>query len=149
MRQERKPEAGKYKHYDAEHPVWIFDTATYFFVCFVLQRGPKRHLSPQLSGISFGWDQIVHLPIPSEGFRQRGKKISEIFSADDESTIGRMRPRCGMPYRKITKVDSAKESAETREKSEETMDAISTRCCTLLTLTAVDHRRSARHKVAL
>ena len=77
MRQERKPEAGKYKHNDAEHPIWIFDRRTCSLVCFVLQCGPKRYLTPQLLGFSFVLDRIVHLPVPSESFSRRGKKISE------------------------------------------------------------------------
>ena len=57
--------------------------------------------------------------------------------------------RRGVLQRKIKKTDPAKESAEIRDKSEETMDATSPRCCALLTLTAVEHRRAARHKLAL
>src|SRR6476659_5924028 len=148
MSQERKPEAGKYKHNNAEHPIWIVDRRTCALVCFVLRCVPKRYLTPQLLRFSFVLDRIVHLPVPSESFSRCGKKISESLPPptghDRAYETG-----CGMPYRKITKVDSAKESAETREKSEETMDATSPRCCALLTLTAVDHRRSARHEVAL
>jgi len=79
MRQERKPEAGKYKHNNAEHPIWIFDGGTYSLVCFVLQCGRKRYLTPQLVRFSFVLDRIVHLPVPSEGFSRRGKRISEIL----------------------------------------------------------------------
>jgi len=78
MRQERKPEAGKYKHNDAEHPIWIIDRRT-SLICFVLQCGRKRYLTPQLLGFSFVLDRIVHLPVPSESFSRRGKKISEIL----------------------------------------------------------------------
>jgi hypothetical protein len=142
MRQEREPEAGKYKHNNAEHSIWIFDRRT------VLRYGWKRYLTPQVLRFSFALDRIVHLPVPSEGFRQRGKRFLKSLAPTTEARSG-YGTGCGMPYRKITKVDSAKESADTREKSEETMDASSPRCCALLTLTAVDHRRSARHKVAL
>jgi hypothetical protein len=76
MRQERKPEAGKYKHNNAEHPVWIFDRRTYSLVCFVLQCGPKWYLAPQLFHFSFVLDVIVHLPVPSESFVERGKQIA-------------------------------------------------------------------------
>ena len=47
MGQDRKPETGKYKHNDAEHPIWIVDRSTCSLVCFVLQRGPKRYLTPR------------------------------------------------------------------------------------------------------
>ena len=76
MRQERKPEAGKYKHNNAEHPVWIFDRRNRSLVCFVLQSGPKRHPTPQLFDFSFVLDVIVHLPVPSESFTRRGKQIA-------------------------------------------------------------------------
>jgi hypothetical protein len=92
MRQERKPEAGKYKHNNTEHPIWIFDGGTYSLVCFVLQCGRKRYLTPQLVRFSFVLDRIVHLPVPSESFSPRGKEISEIFSVDEGSTIERMGP---------------------------------------------------------
>src|SRR6478735_8351296 len=77
MRQERKPEAGKYKHNNAEHPIWIFDGGTYSLVCFVLQCGPKRYLAPQLLRSSFVVDRIVHLTVPSETVSRRGTKISK------------------------------------------------------------------------
>src|SRR5882757_9657443 len=77
MRQERKPEAGKYKHNNAEHPVWIFDGRTRSLVCSVLQYGRERYLTPQLVRFSFVLDRIVHLLVPSESFCRRGKKISE------------------------------------------------------------------------
>jgi hypothetical protein len=92
MRQERKPEAGKYKHNNAEHPIWIIDRRTYSLICFVLQCGPKRDLTPQLLGFSFVLDRIIHLPVPSGNVSRRGKKIAEILSADDRSTIERMGP---------------------------------------------------------
>src|SRR6476619_5500025 len=92
MSQERKPEAGKYKHNNAEHPIWIVDRRTCSLVCFVLRCVPKRYLTPQLLRFSFVLDRIVHLPVPSDSFSRCGKKISEIFSADDGSMIGRMRP---------------------------------------------------------
>jgi len=66
MRQERKAEAGKYKHNNAEHPVWIIDRRTCSLVRFVLQCGPKRYLTGQLMRFSFVLDRIVHLPVPSE-----------------------------------------------------------------------------------
>jgi len=53
MSQERQPEAGKYKHNDAEHRVRISDRDTCSLVCFVLQCGPKRYLTPQLLRFSF------------------------------------------------------------------------------------------------
>jgi len=77
MRQEGKPETGKYEHNYAEHPIWIFDRRTCSLICFVLQYGPKRYLTPQLLGFSFGLDRIVHLPVPSGNVSGRGKKISE------------------------------------------------------------------------
>src|SRR6476661_3009874 len=77
MRQERKPEAGKYKHNNAEHPIWIVDRGTCAFVCFVLQCGRKRYLTPQLLRVSFVLDRIVHLPVPSEAVNRRGKKLSK------------------------------------------------------------------------
>jgi hypothetical protein len=92
MGQERKPEAGKYKHNNAEHPILIVDRRTCALVCFVLLCVPKRYFTPQLLRFSFVLDRIVHLPVPSESFSRRGKKISEIFSADDRSTIERMGP---------------------------------------------------------
>jgi len=77
MGQERKPEAGKYKHNDAEHPIWIVDRDTCSLVCFVLQCGPKSYLTPQVLRFSFVLNWIVHLPVPSEDASRRGKKISE------------------------------------------------------------------------
>lgn len=148
MRQERKPEAGKYKHNNAEHPIWIIDRRTYSLICFVLQCGPKRYLTPQLLGFSFVLDRIVHLPVPSEIVSRRGKKISESLAP----TTGHDRAdetRRGALQRKIKKMGPAKESAETRDKSEETMGATSPRCCALLKLTGVEHRRAARHQLAL
>jgi hypothetical protein len=77
MRQERKPEAGKYKHNNAEHPIWIIDRRTYSLICFVLQCGPKRYLTAQLFRFSLVLDRIVHLLVPSETVRRRCKKILE------------------------------------------------------------------------
>jgi hypothetical protein len=84
MRQERKPEAGKYKHNNAEHPIWIIDRRT-SLIYFVLQCGPKRYLTPQLLRVSFVLDRIVHLPVPSESFSRRGKKISESLPPTTEA----------------------------------------------------------------
>ncbi len=148
MRRERKPEAGKYKHNNAEHPVWIVDRRTCAFVCFVLRCAPKRYLTPQLLRVSFVLDRIVHLPVPSEVVNRRGKKIAESLPP----TTRRDRPgatRRAVLQRKIEKTDPAKESAAVRDKSEETMDATIPRCSALLTLTAVEHRRAARYKLAL
>jgi hypothetical protein len=75
MGQERKPEAGEYKHNDAEHFIWIFERRTRSVICFVFQCGPKSYLTPQLLGFSFVLDRIVHLPVPSETLPLRGKKI--------------------------------------------------------------------------
>src|SRR6266850_7853832 len=75
MRQERKPEAGKYKHNNAEHPIWIIERRTYSLICFVLRCGPKRYLTPQLLGFSFVLARIVHLPVPSGNVSRRGKKV--------------------------------------------------------------------------
>jgi hypothetical protein len=77
MGQDRKPEAGKYKYNDTEHPIWIVDRRTCSLVCFVLRCGPKRYLTPQLLRFSFVLDRIVHLPVPSESFSRRGKKVSK------------------------------------------------------------------------
>src|SRR5882724_2772671 len=77
MRQGREPEAGKQKHNHAKHPIWIIDRRNYSLICFVLQCGPKRYLTPQLLGFSFVLDRIVHLPVPSGNVSRRGKKISE------------------------------------------------------------------------
>src|SRR5438067_11846548 len=77
MRQERKPEAGKYKHNNAEHRVRIFDRDTCSLVCFVLRCGPKRYLTLQLLHFRSSLDRIVHLRVPSENVSRRGKKISE------------------------------------------------------------------------
>jgi hypothetical protein len=132
MRQERKPDAGKHKHNNAEHPIWIIDRRTCFLVCFVLQCGPKRYLTPQLLRVSFVLDRIVHLPVPSESFSRRGKKISESLpprTGHDRADGSRR----GVLQRKIKKTDPAKESGEIRDKSEETMGATSPRCCALLT----------------
>jgi hypothetical protein len=99
-------------------------------------------------GFSFVLNRIIHLPVPSENLSRCGKKILESLAP----TTGHDRTdgiRRGTVQRKIKKMDPAKESAETREKSEETMDATSPRCCALLTLTGVSQRRSARHKVAV
>jgi hypothetical protein len=147
MRQDRKSEAGKYKHNDAEHPIWIFDRRTCSLVCFVLRCGPKRYLAPQLLRFNFVLDRIVHLPVPSEKVSQRGKKISESLTP----TTGHHRAngtKRGALQQKIKNVDPAKESAETRETSRETMDATSRRCCALLTLTGVDHRRFLKRGAA-
>ena len=114
MRQERKPEAGKYKHNDAEHPIWIFDRRTCSLVCFVLQCGRKRYLTPQLLRFSFVLDRIVHLPVPSGNVSRRGKKIAEILSAEYEPNRAGATRR-GVLQRRIKKTDPAKESAETRE----------------------------------
>jgi hypothetical protein len=127
MRQKRKPEAGKYKHNNAEHPIWIIDRRTYSLICFVLQCGPKRDLTPQLLGFSFVLDRIVHLPVPSGNVSRRGKKNAEILSAEYEHNRAGA-ARCGVLQRKIKKTDPAKESAEIRDKSGETMDATSLRC---------------------
>jgi hypothetical protein len=85
MRQDRKSEAGKYQHNDAEHPVWVVDRRICSLICFVLQCGPKRYLTPQFLRFSFVLDRIVHLPVPSEIFTGRGKKIFEIFAADSDN----------------------------------------------------------------
>ena len=77
MRQDRKPETGKYKHNDAEHPIWIVDRRTCSLVSFVLRCGPKRQLTCQLVRFSFVLDRIVHLPVPSENVSRRGKKITK------------------------------------------------------------------------
>jgi hypothetical protein len=77
MGQDRKSDAGKYKHNDAKHPVWIVDRRTCSLVCFVLECGPKRYLTLQLLRFSFVLDGIVHLPVPSESFSRRGKKVSK------------------------------------------------------------------------
>ena len=77
MRQQGKPEAGKYKHNYAEHPIWIVDGRTCSLICFVLQYGPKEYLMSQLWRFSFVLDRIVHLPVPSEIVGWRGKKISK------------------------------------------------------------------------
>src|SRR4029077_3410772 len=127
MRQERKPEAGKYKHNNAEHPIWIIDRRTYSLICFVLQCGPKRYLTPQLLGFSFVLDRIVHLPVPSGNVSRRGKKIAEILSAEYEHNRAGATRR-GVLQRKIKKTEPAKESAETSG-IEETVDATSPRCC--------------------
>jgi hypothetical protein len=79
MRQERKPEAGKYKHNNAEHPIWIFDRGTCSLIYFVLQFGPKRYLMPQLWRFSFVLDRIVHLPVPSESFSRHGKRFLNLY----------------------------------------------------------------------
>jgi hypothetical protein len=78
MREDREPEAGEYKHNDAEHFIWIFDRRTRSVICFGFQCGPKRHLTPQLLCFSFVLDRIVHLPVPSGNVSGRGKKISKI-----------------------------------------------------------------------
>jgi hypothetical protein len=91
MRQNRKPDAGKYKHNDAEHPIWIIDRRTCSLICFVLQCGPKRYLTFQLLRFSFVLDQIVHLPVPSENVNRRGKKISKSL-APTTGTIAQMGP---------------------------------------------------------
>jgi hypothetical protein len=148
MRQDRKPDAGKHKHNDAEHPIWIIDRRTCFLVCFVLQCGPKRYLTPQLLHFSLVLDRIVHLLVPSEIFSRRGKKIAESLPPTTRHDRAGATRR-GVLQRKTKETDLAKESAEIRNKSEETMGATSPRCCALLRLTAVEHRRAARHKLAL
>ena len=133
MCQERKPEAGKYKHNKAEHPIWIFDRRTCSLVCVVFRCEPKRYLTPQFWHFSFVLDRIVHLPVPSENVSRRGKKISESLpprTGHDRADGSRR----GVLQRKIKKTDPAKESGEIRDKSEETMDATSPGCCALLTL---------------
>jgi hypothetical protein len=112
MGQERKPEAGEYKHNDAEHRVWIFDRDTCSLVCFVLRCGPKRYLTPQLLGFSLVLDRIVHLPVPSENVSWRGKKISESLAptTEDDRADGTRR---GTFQRKIKETNVAKRSAET------------------------------------
>jgi hypothetical protein len=79
MRQERKPEAGNYKHNNAEHFIWIIVRRTYSLACFVLQCGRKRYLTPQLVRFSFVLDRIVHLPVPSESFSRGGKKVLNLY----------------------------------------------------------------------
>ena len=138
MGQDRKSDAGQYKHNNAEHPVWIVDRRTCSLVCFVLQCGPKRYRTLQLLRFSFVLDRIVHLPVPSERMRRCGKKIAEILSAEYEHNRAGATRR-GVLQRKIKRMYPAKESAETREKSEVTMDATSPRRCALLTLTGVDY----------
>ena len=134
MRQERKPEAGKYKHNNAEHPIWIFDGGTYSLVCFVLQCGPKRYPRPQLLRLSFVLDRIVHLLVPSESFSRRGKKISESLapSTGHDRADGTRR---GTLQQKVKKLDRPK-NCLTKEKSKETMEA-SPRCYALLPLSTV------------
>src|SRR5512132_1390926 len=80
MRQDREREAGNEKHSHAEHRVWIFDRHSCSLVCFVLRCRQKRYLTLQLLHFRCSLDRIVHLPVPSESFSRRGKKISEIFS---------------------------------------------------------------------
>ena len=77
MRQYCKPEAGKYKHNDAEHPIWIFDRRTCSLVCFVFSWKPKRYLTLELLRFSFVLDRIVHLPVPSENLSRRGRQNAE------------------------------------------------------------------------
>jgi len=72
----------------------------------------------------FVLDRIVHLPVPSEIVSRRGKKISEIFNAEHAARSRRWDQARNAPA-KIKKMDSANESAEIRETSEETMDATS------------------------
>src|SRR6476620_5559749 len=114
MRQERKPEAGKYKHNYAEHRIWIFDRRTYSLVCFVLQCGRKRYLTPQLLGFSFVLDRIVHLPVPSGNVSRRGKKIAEILSAEYRTRSGR-RDQARNAAAKSQEAGSAKELPDQRE----------------------------------
>ncbi len=76
MRQDRQPEAGKYKHNDAEDRVWIFDRHSCSLVRFGLRPSRKGFFTPQLLRFSFFLDRIVHLPVPSENVSRRGKKIS-------------------------------------------------------------------------
>jgi hypothetical protein len=79
MRQDRKREAGKQKHSHAEHRVLIFDKHACALVRFGLWRNDKRRLMLQRFHFSFALDRIVHLPVPSESFTGRGKKISKSF----------------------------------------------------------------------
>ena len=113
MRQNREREAGNEKHSHAEHPVWIFDRDTCSLVCFVLQCGPKRYLTPQFLRFSFVLDRIVHLPVPSEKVSRRGKKISEslVPTAGAITHMG----GGGEASAKNREEDPVKESAETRE----------------------------------
>ena len=147
MRQDGKPEAGKYKHNDAQHPIWILDRRACSLACFVFRCGPKRYLTPQFLRLSFVLNRIVHLPVPSEILTRRGKKVSESLTP----TTGHDRAngtKRGALQRKIKNMDPAKESAEPRETSGETMDATNRRCCALLTLTGVDHRRFLKRRAA-
>jgi|SRR6476660_2216940 hypothetical protein len=113
MSQERKPEAGKYKHNNAEHPIWIIDRRT-SLICFVLQCGPKRYLTPQLLRVSFVLDRIVHLPVPSGNVSRRGKKIAEILSAEHRTRSGR-RDQARNAAAKSQEAGSAKELPDQRE----------------------------------
>ena len=90
MRQDRERQARKQKHSHGEHRVRIFDRDTCLLVCFVLRCGPKRYLTPQLLHFRSFLDRIVHLPVPSEDFAPRGKKIVKIFTSDYR--IARMGP---------------------------------------------------------
>ena len=75
VRQDREREAGNEKHSHAEHRVWIFDRDTCSIGCFVLRCETKRFLTLQLLDFRSSLARIVHLPVPSESFSRRGKKI--------------------------------------------------------------------------
>ena len=95
MGQERKPEAGEYKHNDAEHFIWIFDRRTRSVICFGFQCGPKRYLTPQLLCFSFVLDWIVHLPISSETLPLRGKKIWKSLNRNGAGLRSDSTSECG------------------------------------------------------
>jgi len=82
MRQDREPEAGKKKHSHADHRVRIFDRHSCSLVRFGLWREDKRFLTLQRFHFGFALDPVVHLPVPSEDFSGRGKKICKISRAD-------------------------------------------------------------------
>ena len=122
MRQDRKPEAGKQKHNHGEHRVRIFDRDTCSLVCFVLQCGRKRYLTPQLLGFSFVLDRIVHLPVPSENVSRHGKEIIKIFPCDDEPVESHGCARRQTLERKIEDTNLAKSPPKPKNTSEETTD---------------------------
>ena len=135
MRQGCEYQAGYQKHNNAEHPIWIIDRRTYPLICFVLQCGPKRCLTPQLLGFSFVLDRIIHLPVHSENGSRRGKRNLNLC-ADHGDRI--MPDGTGAKrFSRRIKDGSDKKSAQARETSEETMDATTPRRGTLLPLSAV------------
>jgi hypothetical protein len=106
VRQGCEREAGKQKHNHAKHRVLIFDRHTCFLVDFGLRWRRKGFLLLQLLHFRFSLDHVDHLPIPSESFTRRGKKICKIIpqTTGQGDRVSQKMKRSGLPKVSLSRV---------------------------------------------